>query len=364
MATPTVPTAQPATPLNPFVVELPEKLDFRRPDEWKRWFTRWERYRVISAFAKHFVSRTNVIYEWAKFNSRKQEAHESVDAFVTELYRLVETCEYGDLKEKLIRDRLVVSLADTQLSEKLQLNAELTLEAAVTAARNSETIKLQHKDLRPQQQAPAAVDAMRGCSKSKGKPNERSQKTQRDQNCAYVKVVWLNNAAHAAPSRTMCAANGKICSACGKKGHSAAVCLSASAKRKKSTHQAVLKEVYLGQLTDQRDSRPWRTDVTVNGLPIKFKVDTGADVTAIPTSLYNEQVMGNLKQAKKQLLGSGQNKIITTGSDAEVSGAGANASRHASRLTGAYVARAALDLRRLGFGERYLWRYTGQCVRA
>ncbi|KAH7932339.1 hypothetical protein HPB52_024703 [Rhipicephalus sanguineus] len=52
MATPTVPAAQPATPLNPFVVELPEKLDFRRPEEWKRWFTRWERYRVISGLKK------------------------------------------------------------------------------------------------------------------------------------------------------------------------------------------------------------------------------------------------------------------------------------------------------------------------
>ncbi|KAL1474988.1 hypothetical protein MTO96_037619 [Rhipicephalus appendiculatus] len=354
MATPTVPAAQPATPLNPFVVELPEKLDFRRPEEWKRWFTRWERYRVISglkkqddetqvntliyamgreaedvlaslklsdaeklnyvavtrAFAKHFVPRTNVIYERAKFNSRKQEAHESVDAFVTELYRLAETCEYGDLKEELIRDRLVVGLADTQLSEKLQLNAELTLEAAVTAARNSETIKQQQKDLRPQQQTPAAIDAMRGFSKSKGKPNQRLQKTQRDQTAPMCKWCGLTN--HP-PSRTMCPANGKICSSCGKKGHFAAVCLSASTKKKKSAHQAVLEEVYLGRLTDQKDSGPWRTDVAVNDLPMKFKVDTGADVTAIPTSLYNDQVMGNLEQAKKQLLGPGRTKIRTVG---------------------------------------------------
>ncbi|KAL3187041.1 hypothetical protein MRX96_026133 [Rhipicephalus microplus] len=241
MATPIVPIAQPATPLNPFFVELPEKLDFRRPEEWKRWFTRWERYRVISglkkrddetqvntliyamgreaedvlaslklsdaeklnydavtrAFAKHFVPRTNVIYERAKFNSRKQEAHESVDAFVTELYRLAETYEYGDLKEELIRDRLVVGLADTQLSEKLKLNAEMTLEAAVTAARNSKTFKLQQKDLRPQQQAPAAVDAMRGCSKRKGKPNQRSQKTQRDQTAPRCK--WCGSTTHPPP---------------------------------------------------------------------------------------------------------------------------------------------------------------------
>ncbi|KAL3207076.1 hypothetical protein MRX96_010398 [Rhipicephalus microplus] len=74
---------------------------------------------VTRAFPKHVVPRTNGIYERAKFNSRKQEVHESVDAIVTQLYRLAETCEYGDLKDELIHDRLVVRLADTQLSEKL-----------------------------------------------------------------------------------------------------------------------------------------------------------------------------------------------------------------------------------------------------
>ncbi|KAH7956966.1 hypothetical protein HPB52_013932 [Rhipicephalus sanguineus] len=147
---------------------------------------------------------------------------------------------------------------------------------------------------------------MRGCSKSKGKPNQRSQKTQRDQTALTCK--WCGSTTHP-PSRTMSPGNGNICSVCGKKGHFAAVCLSASPRKKKSTHQAVLEEVYLGQYTDQQDSGPWRTDVTVNGLPMKFKVDTRADVTAIPTSLYNEQVMGNLKQAKKQLLGPGRTKI-------------------------------------------------------
>ncbi|KAL3186393.1 hypothetical protein MRX96_028108 [Rhipicephalus microplus] len=161
---------------------------------------------VTRAFAKHFVPQTNAIYERAKFNSRKQEAHESVDAFVTELYRLAETCEYGDLIEESIRDRLVAGLADTQPSEKLQLDAELTLEAAVTAVRNSETIKLQQKDLRPQQQVPAAVDTMRGCSKSKRKAKSALSKNTARPNCADVQV-----------------------------GHFAAVCLSASERKKKST---------------------------------------------------------------------------------------------------------------------------------
>ncbi|KAL1483381.1 hypothetical protein MTO96_033241 [Rhipicephalus appendiculatus] len=34
---------------NPFAVELPEKLDFRDPADWKRWIARWERYRLVSS---------------------------------------------------------------------------------------------------------------------------------------------------------------------------------------------------------------------------------------------------------------------------------------------------------------------------
>ncbi|KAK8757759.1 hypothetical protein V5799_004608 [Amblyomma americanum] len=107
---------------------------------------------VIRAFTKHFVPRMNEVYETAKFNQRKQEAHETVDTCVTDLYKLAESCEYGRLKEELIRNRLVVGLIDMNLSEKLQVNAELTLKRAILTARNTGTVKLEQKELRPQSQ--------------------------------------------------------------------------------------------------------------------------------------------------------------------------------------------------------------------
>jgi hypothetical protein len=54
------------------------------------------------------VSRRNVIFERAKFNQRKQQEGESADSFIKALYTLVEHCEYGNLKEDMIRDRIVV----------------------------------------------------------------------------------------------------------------------------------------------------------------------------------------------------------------------------------------------------------------
>ena len=42
------------------------------------------------------------------------------------LYDLAETCEYGSMKEEMIRDRLVVDIRDDALSQKLQLDATLS----------------------------------------------------------------------------------------------------------------------------------------------------------------------------------------------------------------------------------------------
>ena len=43
----------------------------------------------------------------------------------------------------MIRDRLVVGLRSAKMSEKLQLDAELTLEKTITQVRQAEAIKLQ-----------------------------------------------------------------------------------------------------------------------------------------------------------------------------------------------------------------------------
>ena len=62
-----------------------------------------KKYDVVKAkFDGHFVKRRNVIYERAQFNQRIQEHGESVDAFITALYGLVEHCGYAGLHDILV----------------------------------------------------------------------------------------------------------------------------------------------------------------------------------------------------------------------------------------------------------------------
>ena len=175
-----------------FQVAAPEPFTFSRPEEWTKWIRRFERFRMASGletkgqeaqvntliysmgdeaddilrsfalseedkkeydsvkaqFDAHFGKRRNVIFECARFNLRKQEEGEPVDAFITALYALAEHCGYGVLHNEMIRDRIIVGIRNARLSEKLQLDSELTLEKAVTQVRQAEAIKLQQPLLR------------------------------------------------------------------------------------------------------------------------------------------------------------------------------------------------------------------------
>ena len=74
----------------------------------------------------NFVPHRNVIYERALFNSRRQEPGEPVEEYITAPHILVEYCDYGNLRDQMVCDRIVVGLANAKLSERLQLHGPKT----------------------------------------------------------------------------------------------------------------------------------------------------------------------------------------------------------------------------------------------
>lgn len=61
-----------------------------------------------------------------------------MDSFIQDLYRLADDCEYGLLKNELIRDRIIVGVLDDALSDRLHSKLKLTLEEAVQISRQAE----------------------------------------------------------------------------------------------------------------------------------------------------------------------------------------------------------------------------------
>ena len=68
--------------------------------------------KIMDLLKGYFIPQKNVLYERFVFHSAVQKSGESIDEFTLRLRRLAETCEFGDIKESLIRDRLVIGTTD------------------------------------------------------------------------------------------------------------------------------------------------------------------------------------------------------------------------------------------------------------
>ena len=212
-------------------VRLQPPASFNFPDDWPRWRRRFQQFReasglaaegdtkqvstllycmgetaedvltstdiseddkkkfdsVIAKFDSFFKVRKNVIFERARFNRRSQEDGESAEEFITSLYQLVENCEYGALQDQMIRDRIVVGICDQALSQRMQLDPDLTLEKAKTLSHQREAVREHQEILGSSTKATLSVDQV-SKSSHKGKkppkyPAARQQSTQSCMRC-------------------------------------------------------------------------------------------------------------------------------------------------------------------------------------
>ena len=334
-----------------YLVSPPSSFNFANPEEWSNWIRRFERFRlasglnekssasqvntliytmgdiaddilssfglseddkakykvVVEKFEAHFVKKRNIIFERAKFNQRRQEENEPVDDFVTSLYRLSEHCRYGELRDELIRDRIVVGLRDSTLSEKLQLDPNLTLEAAITAARQREPSNID-----------VIVTKKPQTTRSKSTRERANKQPQKSYPASNPQVCGRCGKSHL--DKQQCPAKEAICRKCHKRGHFQSVCRTKSLKSV-STEDPV-EDFFVGMIdepaplvvpTVSSGSDPWMVDVLLNDHLIEFQIDTGADVSVISEDQYQELQVPELKPSDKSLVGPGQDKLQVCG---------------------------------------------------
>ncbi len=94
---------------------------------------------VIRAFDDHWIGETNVTYERYLLNKRVQEPSESFDSFLSELRRLVKSCEYGELEDSILKDRIVIGITEDATRRKLLQLRRLDLKMAIDVCRANET---------------------------------------------------------------------------------------------------------------------------------------------------------------------------------------------------------------------------------
>ena len=86
--------------------------------------------KVVKKFNKYFKVQKNSIFEHADFNLASQLANETVEQFITRFHQMANNCEFGNMKNEMIRDFLIISIRNQQLSERLQMEMELMLAKA------------------------------------------------------------------------------------------------------------------------------------------------------------------------------------------------------------------------------------------
>ena len=326
-------------------LQQPEAFDFRAPDEWTTWKRRFQQFRyasglstedelrqvstllyclgeeaddvltstnisagdrtnydaVMRKFDDHFQVRRNIIFERAKFNRRNQLEGESAELYITALYALVETCNYGDLREEMLRDRIVVGIRDARLSERLQLDADLTLEKAKKTVRQKEAVSEQQVKLQGAgtKKDPILLHEMRR-KQSRGGAYSGRKETKKEGSHKHQPQQCIRCSADPHQKGDKCPALGATCHKCGRKGHYSSRCLG---KRAATTHELSLDTAFLGTMTTSRQVASWHATIRLGSKNIPFKVDTGAEVTAISEATFKTLKKVTLQKASKVLHG-------------------------------------------------------------
>lgn len=235
---------------------------------------------ILAALEKHFKPVKNVIFERFVFGSQKQEEGELIDAYVTRLREKAATCNYGELKEELIRDRLVLGIADEGTRRRLLREKDLTLASAIDMCRAAELT-----DARMRALAQKSDDTINAADSRPARNSHKFNKPRTREVAGNCKYCGHQHKA----GRDACPAFGKTCRHCGTPNHFASVCL------KKQTIQPRLNvvdtaedtlqdneqdEAYLymtsATMTDRQQGKKWFVNLRMDGVRLKCQLDSGA----------------------------------------------------------------------------------------
>ena len=302
-------------------IPLPEKLDSKNPEEWKRWIERFECYRIAAEldekddkvqintlvyamgedaneilrsfqlgeadqtydavkarFATHFVGRTDVIFI-LDLTSEFKKTKESVIDFIESLYQLAETCQFGALKDELIRDRIVVGIRNAALSQKLMQDDTLTLDKAVKQAKSLELVK-EHHDILKGDGEEGKIKCIGDTRKKRPwKEKGKLSEERKDQKNPSRPPVKRCHRCRKSPRK--------------KRGHFASVCKSKVIHSVEEELQDINSDesedcYFLGAVHGDESQTKWTANLTLGKAMVRFKIDTGADVTVIPEPVYLE----------------------------------------------------------------------------
>jgi len=234
--------------------------------------------KILETLRGHFVPQRNVLFERYKFNTTVQ-LQETIDEYVVRMRQLAESCEFGQLTDSLIRDRLVIGTTDTACRDRLLRERPVPdLNRVIESLRASEVSKSHRLQLN---QSTEAVNHVKSRKKSLQKPTgTRPGGRKEPRPDSSRKCKWCGKSNHA---RAECPAKDSECYKCHKKGHFSTVCLSRQPKVQEVT-QSQSSDCNGSPFLGAIDSKPgdfWTVNMMVDNHNTTFKLDSGASATIV-----------------------------------------------------------------------------------
>ncbi|XP_050064587.1 uncharacterized protein LOC126553473 [Aphis gossypii] len=268
---------------------------------------------AIELFDAFYKQKINECVEAYKFNIREQKVGETFGEYLSALRKLSENCNFGTMKDRLIRDRLVAGIVDKKLQEKFLSEADLTLERVIDLTKKYQAAKDQKQLMNN-----TAVEEK---SIMKLGKQQNKQFKQGLSNAKKVTVKQIENCSRCGKTHNVnkCPAYQQECMKCHKPNHFAIKCKSTIGTNngnksdwKKSKKLNTVKEISVknnigsdssedlclgavicnvGKCEKRKSTKTavqWLEELRVQGRIIQFKLDTGAEANVIPLSVLKE----------------------------------------------------------------------------
>lgn len=244
--------------------------------------------------------RKNIIFERAVFNRRNQLEGETAEQYIMEVYKLAYNCEYGDMKTEMIRDRLVVGIRDAALSQ-------LQLDPGKKKIRQREAVTQQQQVLNGKAADASIIEEVHSkrqqfSKKQNHRPGKGKPQAKTAQACTRC-----GREQH---PREKCPAKDATCHRCQKKVHYSSQCFAKQVAEVAT--DSYLESAYLDTVQMDQTSA-WKANIEVNGHTVNFKLDTGAEVTAISSSTYKSLKEPQLATPEKILYGPSRQPLKVIG---------------------------------------------------
>ena len=222
-------------------------------------------------------ARKNLTVIPHKFNSRVQGVLETADQFITDLKLLSMDCEYGELREEMICDRLVVGVYSEEVKEKLLQQPDLTLQKATEIIKAIEGSKQHVKTIGSEH----SLNEVRCKTQKKQVAKQQHKLKQADNSKECTKCGRKH-------TQGQCPAYGKKCLKCQKRNHFAIMCRSRktvhamdNSGESDSSETETVGAHFIGSVHSS-NTKDEALLLGKQNCEIKFKLDTGAQVNVIP----------------------------------------------------------------------------------